>query len=111
LPDEVYHRAEHLAQLTSRDVADILAYTIELSLAPAGSPPEAVRPLTELADEEVLALSELQIEPAQDRRLSELLDKQQAGELSAAEHEELRGLMQTVLRREAPAQITPDLKD
>lgn len=94
LPDDVYRRAEHLAQLTSRDVAEILADTIELSLSPLGVSPEPVRPVTELPDEEVLALTELQMDPAQDRRLSALLDKQQAGELTEAEHTELLALMQ-----------------
>lgn len=32
LPDEVYRRAEHLSQLTSRNVADILTEAIALSL-------------------------------------------------------------------------------
>jgi hypothetical protein len=31
LPDDVYHRAAHLAQLASRDVADLLAEAITLS--------------------------------------------------------------------------------
>jgi hypothetical protein len=34
LPDDVYHRAAHLAQLASRDVADLLAEAITLSLPP-----------------------------------------------------------------------------
>jgi hypothetical protein len=40
LPDEVYHRAERLAQLISRDVANVLADTIELSLPPLGQQPQ-----------------------------------------------------------------------
>jgi predicted DNA-binding protein len=34
LPDEIYRRAETLAQLTSRDVASVLADAISLSLPP-----------------------------------------------------------------------------
>jgi hypothetical protein len=94
LPDEVYHRAERLAHLINRDVADVLADTIALSLPLLGPQAEIVRPVTELSDEDVLALTELQMEPSQDHRLSTLLDKQQAGELSAAEHPELLALMQ-----------------
>ncbi len=37
---------------------------------------------------------ELQMEPAQDQRLSFLLDKQQAGELTEADRSELLALMQ-----------------
>src|SRR2546426_8457335 len=94
LPDEVYHRAERLAQLISRDVADLLADTVALSLPPLSPQPETVRPVTELTDEEVLALTELQMDPKQDRRLSLLLDRQQAGELSDTERAELLALMQ-----------------
>ena len=94
LPDEVYHRAERLAQLISRDVADVLADTVELSLPPLSPRSETVRPVTELTDEEVLALTELQMESKQDRRLSLLLERQQAGELSDTERSELLALMQ-----------------
>ena len=94
LPDEVYRRAERLAQLINRDVADILADTVALALPPFSSQPEAARPVTELSDEEVLALTELQLEAHQDRRLSTLLDRQQAGKLSDAERSELLALMQ-----------------
>lgn len=94
LPDEVYHRAERLAQLISRDVSDLLADTVALALPPLSPQSEVVRPITELADEDVLALAELQMEPEQDRRLSFLLERQQEGELSEAERAELLALMQ-----------------
>ncbi len=47
-----------------------------------------------LSDEEVLALTGLQMEPEQDQRLSELLYNQQAGILINSEHSELVFLMQ-----------------
>jgi predicted DNA-binding protein len=94
LPDEVYRRAERLAQLSSREVADVLADTIELSLSPVGLKSEAVEPVSALSDEEVMALAELQLASDQDQRLSSLLDKQQAGTLIEAERSELLGLMQ-----------------
>ena len=34
LSDEVYKRAQHFAQLTNRNVADVLAQAIALSLSP-----------------------------------------------------------------------------
>lgn len=94
VPDKVYHRAERLAMLTSRDVADILADTLELSLPPVESEAESVTPVSDLSDEEVLALTELQMKPVQDHRLSELLDRQQAGQLTEEERAELLSLMQ-----------------
>jgi hypothetical protein len=42
----------------------------------------------------VLKLTELRLAPAQDRRLSQLLDKQQAGTLTEQERTELLSLMQ-----------------
>ena len=94
LPDDVYRRAESLAQLINRDVADILADTVALSLPPLSPQSETVGPVTTLADKEILALTELQMEPQQDRRLSLLLERQQAGELSDTERPELLALMQ-----------------
>ncbi len=95
LPDEIYRRAEWLAQLTSRDVTDILSATIELSLPAINAGVEqAVRPMAELSDAEVLALTDLQMEATQDQRLSQLLDRQQAGELTDADRAVLVELMQ-----------------
>jgi hypothetical protein len=94
LPDEVYQRAECLAQLTSRDIADVLADTIALSLPPLSLQSMKPQPVTELSDEAILALAELQMHPDQDRRLSLLLDRQQTGELSDPERVELFALMQ-----------------
>lgn len=47
-----------------------------------------------MSDEEVIALTGLQMEPAQDQRLSELLYNQQAGILSDTEYPQLWALMQ-----------------
>ena len=50
--------------------------------------------MSALPDEEVLALTALQMKPAQDRRLSLLLGRQQAGSLTKVERFELFTLMQ-----------------
>jgi hypothetical protein len=94
LPDEVYRRAERLAQLSSRDVADVLADTIELSLSPLGLQSEAIKPVSALSDDEVMALVQLQMEPDQDQSISRLLDRQQAGTLTETQRSELLALMQ-----------------
>ncbi|MEH1765277.1 hypothetical protein [Nostoc sp.] len=47
-----------------------------------------------LSDEQVLVLTELQMESAQDARLSELLDRQQSGNLTESDRSELQTLMQ-----------------
>src|SRR5579859_7269484 len=94
LPDEIYQRAVHLAQLTGRDIADVLTDTIDISLQPLGEVFITGKPVAELSDTEVLAVAESSMEPAQDRRFSELLDRQQAGKLANDEHPELMALMQ-----------------
>jgi hypothetical protein len=94
LPDEIYQRAERLAQLTGRNVADVLADTIVLSLPPLNPPAKMHKPITDLSDEDVLTLAKLQMHPDQDRKLSLLLDRQQAGALPDAERVELLALMQ-----------------
>ena len=99
LPDEVYKRAEHFAQLTNRAVGDILTQAIALSLSPISpqSTPidsKETPSIASLSDEEVIALTELQMQLEQDQRLSELLYNQQAGTLADTEHSELLALMQ-----------------
>jgi hypothetical protein len=94
LQDDVYRRVERLAQLTRREVADLLADTITLALQPLAVSAESVPAVTALSDEDVLGLTELQMAPEQDRRLSVLLQKQQERALSVAEQTELLLLMQ-----------------
>jgi hypothetical protein len=61
-------------------------------------------PMTSLSDEDVLKLTELQMDPVEDRRLSRLLDRQQKGKFTAGESAELFTLMQSyesrLLRKE-----------
>src|SRR5687767_889376 len=94
LPDEIYRRVERLAQLTHRDIADVVTDTLTLSLPPLPSQSDTLPPIASLSDAEILALSELQMEPGQDRRLSFLLERQQAELCSESERAELATLMQ-----------------
>jgi hypothetical protein len=50
--------------------------------------------VTDLSNEEVLALADLQMDTDVDRKLSQLLDKQQTGTLTEPERIELIRLMQ-----------------
>ncbi|AHJ28439.1 hypothetical protein PN465_10240 [Nodularia spumigena CS-584] len=94
LPDEIYQRAERFAHLANRDVASILSDTIKLSIPPVSTDVNSFESVSTLTDEQVLALTELQMEPEQDTRLSELLDCQQADTLNEDERLELQTLMQ-----------------
>lgn len=51
-------------------------------------------PISVLSNEQVLALTDLEMEPEQDTRLSELLNRQQAGTLNEDERPDLQALMQ-----------------
>lgn len=94
LPDDVYQRAELFAKLANRDLASILADTIQLSIPPVSPEAANLEPVSELSDEQVMALTQLQMEPEQDARLSDLLDRQQSGILTDTERLELQTLMQ-----------------
>ena len=50
--------------------------------------------MQDMSDERVLALAELRLSDEDDERLSELLDRQQAGKLTAADRTELALLIQ-----------------
>lgn len=94
LHDAVYRRAKRLAEVSNRNIGDLLAQAIELSLSPFGETNEDYKPVSKLKDSEVLELSEMQMDAKQGRRFSKLLNKQQAGTLSSSENSELLALMQ-----------------
>lgn len=94
LPDEVYQRAERFARLANRDISSISADTIQLSIPPVSRNVLDLEPVANLSDDQVLALTELQMEPDQDARLTKLLDRQQSGLLTEGDRLELQTLMQ-----------------
>ncbi|MEZ2320478.1 MAG: hypothetical protein ACBR15_15905 [Microcoleus sp.] len=87
LSDEVYHQAELLAQQCHRSVSEILVETIENFLLPTA------KPVSALSDSEVIALTQLRLQPVQEQRLSELLEHQQCGTITDFEREELQALI------------------
>ena len=76
------------------EATEALKDTIELSLPPVSPEPSTVKPVSELSDRELLKLTELQMPPAEDRRLSRLSDRQQKWKLTAGERAELLALTQ-----------------
>jgi hypothetical protein len=106
LPEEVFQRAEFWAQRAGRPVADLLADTITLSLAPLGAPPNSEKSVADWTDDEVQAAADAALPVAEDQLLSTLLHHQQAGILTAPEQAELTALMyqyQEALLRKARA--------
>ena len=94
LQDDTFRRAAYLAELTGRDVADVLAETIDLSLDPHGVPAAPPPPVETLSDAEVLELANARMDPARDDQLRTLLERQQAGPLDADERAALPVLLQ-----------------
>jgi hypothetical protein len=94
LPDDIYRRVERFAHLANRDLSSILADTLIHSLPPISSRSSTPPAISDLSDQQVIALTHLEMEPAQDIRLGELLDKQQSGTLNPEEPQELDTLMQ-----------------
>lgn len=100
LPDEVYHQAELLALQRHRTVSEILVETLENFLLPTA------KPVSALSDSEVITLTQLRLQPLQEQRLSELLDRQQSGTIASVELDELQALIhiyETRLLRQAQA--------
>jgi len=94
LPEHVMQRAELWAKRSGRPVAELLAESIELSMRPLSTTPDDERMPASWTDQEVLANADLQMPADEDKRLSELLDRQQAGLLANGEQAELGGLME-----------------
>jgi hypothetical protein len=95
LTDDVYQKADRFARLANRDLASVLADTIQSSIPHISAAATILEPVSLLSDADVLALTALQMAPAEDMRLSELLDFQQAGILTDGDRSELQLLMQT----------------
>jgi hypothetical protein len=92
LPDDTYERVAQFAACAKRDVSEIIAAALASSL-PSLEVITQLRNVTKLSDHEILQLTELRLAPEIDFRLSELLDRQQSGELTELEQAELAALM------------------
>jgi hypothetical protein len=93
LPDAVLEKAASWANMVGRPVGDFLAETVELSINPLGT--ETKTPALETwSDEEVLNAADATLPLELDRRLSDLLQQQQAGALIDGDRTELQTLMQ-----------------
>jgi hypothetical protein len=91
LPAGVLQRAEILALRAGRPVGDYLAQTLQQALEPFGDLSEA-NP-EDWSEQEVLEAADSQMPEPEDRRLSELLRLQKAGQLQPKDQGELAALM------------------
>ncbi len=91
LPDDIMRQAASMAGRLGRPVEDFLIQTIQKSLQPLGTSTD--KKFSEMSAAEVLAFTQAEMPSQEDQRLSELLDRQQAGLVTALEQAELSGLM------------------
>jgi len=91
LSDDTFARFKRLSKVTGLDLETILNAMPLLSTSLLRECD--ITPLETLTDEAVLALADTRMDAAQSLRLSELHARQNAGQLTASEREELQLLM------------------
>ena len=96
LPDELAARAEYLARLSQRHVDNVLADRLSFLLPPLDVPSEQLEysPVSNLSDDQILALAQSQMDPIQNARLRQLQKQRESESLSPAEQAELLSLWQ-----------------
>jgi hypothetical protein len=112
LPQTIYQPVSRMAEATNRPLEDLLVGALQASLPPLdGLPPELVEELVKLErldDESLWQAMTSQVPQEQQSALNHLLDKNQAGTLSAQEREELNRLQREadrVMLRKARAAV------
>lgn len=87
LPDNLYQNVSSLAERTNRKVDEIIADKLEDNFEVENI--EFEQNVSNWSDEDVLALANSQMSSAQSERMSELLDREQAGNITNTEKSEL----------------------
>lgn len=97
LPEPVYQRAKHAAEVLQQPVEDLIIDTLTSTLPVLDDVPtemvSEIAAMTHLSDEALQGLATSTLRPERQTLLSELLDKQGQGELDEAEQRELAALM------------------
>lgn len=92
LPPDLYQRAANIADLTGWTVEDAVLVMLEVSLPALIPLVDLNKPVDSLTDDDLLALTHLQMSSEYDSRHSELLNRQQSGTMSLIERRELQTL-------------------
>ena len=92
LPDNVYRNVTELAVRTSRRVDEVIADKLQADFSMENIDNEEL--VAGWSDDDVLALANLKLPEAQSERMSELLDRQQAGMITNVEKSELEMYME-----------------
>jgi hypothetical protein len=88
-----YKRAEKLAKLSGRTIEEMVPVLVMLSVPAFTHPLNFDRPVSDLPDEDILAIANLQMLPDTDARFSELGHAKGSRQLTDEEETELEILM------------------
>lgn len=92
LPDRIFANLSSVAEKSHRRIDEVIVEKIECEFSIDAE--ELVRQIALCSDKEILKIAELKMLPKQDNRLSFLLQKQGAQDLTASEQKELWELME-----------------
>lgn len=90
LPEKVFANVKNFASKTHRRIDEVIVEKIEREFSVDTE--ELERPLANCSDEEALALANMKMSEAENRRMSELSDKQREETISPLERNELDAL-------------------
>lgn len=107
LPEPIFRRLRHIAEVTHRSIEDVLATTVDAALPQTpGVPPEVADDLAAMilfSDTALWIAAETTLSPEQQRRLTQLTQDGETRPLTSAEEAELTQLIdaydRAVLRR------------
>ena len=90
LPNNLYQEVSHLAKTKKKSMATIIKNAVRKAVIEESETLE--RPLADCSDEEVLALANMKMSEAENKRMSELLGKQREETITPLERNELDAL-------------------
>jgi hypothetical protein len=93
LPEKVFANLSNVADKSHRRIDEVIAEKIERDFAIDAE--ELEKQITVCSDEEILELANIEMPKDQDKRLSNLLSKQNEGTFSDTEQKELWQLMES----------------
>ena len=91
LPNSLYQGVSRLAKTKKKSVSTIIKNAVSRAVSEEFE--DLGRPLADCSDEEVLALANMKMSETENRRMSELLYKNQAGTLTPLERNELEAML------------------
>src|SRR5690606_16122039 len=97
IPDSLYQKAQQIAQQKSLPVDEVIRTRLEgafdqLLFDLPDDEKEELKAMAYLSDDTLWTIAREQMQPALEKRISELLTKNQRGTISTAEYQELEEL-------------------